>query len=301
MRLTGAAIFRLDNRALGWIAQTDSRHTLLEVVFGRNSRGRCMTYPVAILCGGLGTRLREETEIKPKPMVTIGGRPILWHIMKIYAAHGFTDFILCLGYKGDAIRDYFLNYKMQNVSSRVSLRTGTVEILSEETDIPDWTVTLADTGVDSLTGTRLQKILPYIKGDRFLATYGDGVADVDIPAAIAAHEASAKLATVTAVHPSSRFGELSLTGDVVKGFVEKPQVDQGWINGGFFVLEKKAFLQSPSGNFALETGLLEKLADADELAVHRHNGFWQCMDTFREMQLLNQLWDEGKAKWKVWS
>jgi len=256
---------------------------------------------VAILCGGLGTRLREETEIKPKPMVAIGGRPILWHIMSIYAAQGFTDFVLCLGYKGSVIRDYFLNYKMQNANARVSLRSGAIEVLSNDAEIPDWTVTLVDTGDDSLTGTRLMKVLPFIKGDRFLATYGDGVADVDLKSLIATHEQGAKLATVTAVHPSSRFGELSLTGDMVKGFKEKPQVDQGWINGGFFVLEKQAFTQAPKENFSLEGGLLEQLADDDQLAVYRHHGFWQCMDTFREMQLLNQLWDEGQAKWKVWS
>lgn len=260
-----------------------------------------MSHQVAILCGGLGTRLREETEIKPKPMVMIGGRPILWHIMSIYAAHGFKDFVLCLGYKGSVIRDYFLNYKMQNATTRVGLRTGDVTVLSNDAELPDWSVTLVDTGDDSLTGTRLQRILPYIKGERFLATYGDGVADVDLRSLIAAHEQGAKLATVTAVHPSSRFGELSLTGDTVRGFKEKPQVDQGWINGGFFVLEKKAFDQAPVENFSLEGRLLETIADAKQLGVYRHNGFWQCMDTFREMQLLNQMWDEGKAPWNVWS
>jgi glucose-1-phosphate cytidylyltransferase len=260
-----------------------------------------MSYQVAILCGGLGTRLREETEIKPKPMVAIGGRPILWHIMNIYAAHGFKDFILCLGYKGEVIREYFLNYKLQNADTRVNLRTGAVEIVSREAELPDWTVTLVDTGVDSYTGTRLARILPYIRGERFLATYGDGVADVDLKGLVEAHEQSGKLATVTAVHPSSRFGELSLTGDVVKNFVEKPQVDQGWINGGFFVFEKSVFEHSPPGNFSLEGGLLERIASEHQLGVHRHSGFWQCMDTFREMQLLNQMWDEGRARWKVWS
>lgn len=259
-----------------------------------------MNIPVAILCGGLGTRLREETEVKPKPMVMIGGRPILWHIMKIYAAYGFSDFILCLGYKGHLIRDYFLSYKTQNTDIRVSLRTGDVQVLSNESDLPDWNVTLVDTGDDSLTGTRITRILPHIKSERFLVTYGDGVADVDIGALIGVHEQAAKLATVTAVHPSSRFGELSLTGDLVRGFKEKPQVDQGWINGGFFVFEKAAFRDSPTGNFSLESGLLETLAEVDQLSVYRHAGFWQCMDTFREMQLLNQLWDEGAAKWKIW-
>lgn len=260
-----------------------------------------MTHSVAILCGGLGTRLREETEIRPKPMVNIGGRPILWHIMSIYAAQGFNDFVLCLGYKGTVIRDYFLNYKFQNASTQVNLRAGVVNILSSDAELPDWTVTLVDTGDDSLTGTRLRRVLPYLHGDRFLATYGDGVADIDLSASIAAHEQGARLATVTAVHPSSRFGELSLTGDTVRMFQEKPQVDQGWINGGFFVFEKKAFDHAPPGNFSLEGGMLERIADAKQLGVYRHNGFWQCMDTFREMQLLNQMWDEGNAKWKIWS
>ena len=260
-----------------------------------------MSHQVAILCGGLGTRLREETEIKPKPMVTIGGRPILWHIMSIYAAQGFTDFVLCLGYKGSVIRDYFLNYKMQNATTRVGLRSGDVTVLSNDAELPDWTVTLVDTGDDSLTGTRLRRVLPHIKGERFLATYGDGVADVDLNALIATHEQGSKVATVTAVHPSSRFGELNLTGDVVKAFKEKPQVEQGWINGGFFVFEKKAFEAAPAGNFSLEGGMLETIAGSKQLGVYRHNGFWQCMDTHREMQLLNQMWDEGKANWKVWS
>lgn len=260
-----------------------------------------MSLQVAILCGGLGTRLREETEIRPKPMVAIGGRPILWHIMSIYAAYGFKDFILCLGYKGDVIREYFLNYKLQNADTRVNLRTGDVEIVSREAGLPDWTVTLVDTGIDSYTGTRLTHVLPYVRGERFLATYGDGVADIDVKGLVEAHEQSGKLATVTAVHPSSRFGELSLTGDSVKSFVEKPQVNQGWINGGFFVFEKAAFDFRPAGNFSLEGGLLERIASEHQLGVHRHKGFWQCMDTFREMQLLNQLWDEGRAKWKVWS
>lgn len=259
-----------------------------------------MSCSVVILCGGLGTRLREETDIKPKPMVSIGNRPILWHIMKTYAAHGYTDFVLCLGYKGHVIRDYFLNYKVQNADVRVKLGVGTVEILAADHGESDWTITLADTGDSSLTGTRIQKVLPYIRGERFMATYGDGVADVDIGQLLAAHENSGLDATVTSVHPSSRFGELSLTGDIVRTFKEKPQVDQGWINGGFFVFEKKAFESAPTHNFSLEGELLEVLAERRRLGVYRHPGFWQCMDTFREMQLLNDLWKEGGAPWKVW-
>jgi len=259
-----------------------------------------MTCSVVILCGGLGTRLREETDIKPKPMVAIGGRPILWHIMKTYAAQGYKDFVLCLGYKGHVIRDYFLNYKVQNADVKVKLGAGTVEILANDQAEADWTITLADTGDDSLTGTRIKRVLPYIQGDRFMATYGDGVADIDIGQLYTAHDKGGLDATVTSVHPSSRFGELSLTGDLVRTFKEKPQVDQGWINGGFFVFEKKAFARAPAGNFSLEGELLEALASEKRLGVYRHPGFWQCMDTFREMQLLNELWSEGHAPWKVW-
>lgn len=259
-----------------------------------------MTCSVVILCGGLGTRLREETDIKPKPMVAIGGRPILWHIMKTYAAHGYRDFVLCLGYKGHVIRDYFLNYKLQNADVKVKLGSGTVEILANDQAEADWTITLADTGDDSLTGTRIKRVLPYIQGKRFMATYGDGVANIDIGQLYAAHEKSRLDATVTSVHPSSRFGELNLTGNLVRTFKEKPQVDQGWINGGFFVFEKEAFASAPRGNFSLEGELLEALASERRLGVYRHPDFWQCMDTFREMQLLNELWSEGNAPWKVW-
>jgi glucose-1-phosphate cytidylyltransferase len=255
-----------------------------------------------ILCGGLGTRLREETEFKPKPMVEIGNRPILWHIMKHYRVHGIKDFVLCLGYKGDVIRDYFQNYHYRAQDMVVDLSNGAVENLNPGgPDTLDWRVTLAETGPDSLTGRRLLKALKHIKGDTFLATYGDAVANVDIDALIAAHRRSGKLATVTAVHPSSRFGELAVEGDMVRSFTEKPQINDGWINGGFFVLEKAAFeVADKVENIAFETGILEKLAAKGELAVYRHSGFWQCMDTFREMQLLNEYWDSGRAPWRTW-
>ncbi len=255
-----------------------------------------------ILCGGLGTRLREETEFKPKPMVEIGGRPILWHIMRHYRQYGVRDFVLCLGYKGDAIRDYFLNYKNYNQDLAIDLESGRIESLGGNGKASDWRVVMAETGDNTQTGSRLKKALRHVKGDRFFATYGDGVADVDLAKLLAYHEQNEQLATVTAVHPSSRFGELSIDGGLVQAFQEKPQVTDGWINGGFFVFDSQAFDRFPADqNLALETGLLEPLAEAKELAVYQHHGFWQCMDTFREMTLLNELWSSGNAPWRTWA
>ncbi len=253
-----------------------------------------------ILCGGYGTRLREETEFKPKPMVEIGGRPILWHIMKHYHHFGVRNFILCLGYRGDIIRDYFLNYKAHHSDFAVDLRSNTVETLSNGYD-EDWRVTLVETGADTLTGSRIAKALRYVRGDRFLATYGDGVANLDIDELLSHHSASGKCATVSAVHPSSRYGELGIDGAVVTTFREKPQVTEGWINGGFFVFERRAFDRvPPDANVTLEECVLETLAGDGELAVYKHHGFWQCMDTYREMQLLNELWDSDRAPWLLW-
>jgi len=256
-----------------------------------------------ILCGGLGTRLREETEFKPKPMVEVGGRPILWHILKHYSAFGAGRFVLCLGYKGDVIRDYFIHYHNRSHDLEVDVGSGSATVMPGPTDSPlDCKVVLAETGLESLTGRRILKALPYVNGDRFLATYGDAVADVDIDALLETHKRAGKLATVTAVHPSSRFGELDIEGDVIRSFAEKPQVTQGWINGGYFVFEKRAFeLMDPTLNEPLETALLERLATMGELAVHHHRGFWQCMDTLRETQLLNDLWNSGAAPWRIWS
>lgn len=254
-----------------------------------------------ILCGGLGTRLREETEFKPKPMVEIGGRPILWHIMKHYRTYGIDRFVLCLGYKGDVIRDYFINYHHRSHDLEVCTSSGTLSsIPNENTNGLDCSVVLAETGAESLTGRRLLRALKHVKGDTFLATYGDAVADIDIEQLLDVHRKMGKLATVTAVHPSSRFGELAIDGQVIRSFAEKPQVTDGWINGGFFVVERKAFDYLPDENVAFETGLLEKLTAMEQLAVYRHHGFWQCMDTFREMQLLNDMWQEGRAPWRTW-
>jgi glucose-1-phosphate cytidylyltransferase len=256
-----------------------------------------------ILCGGLGTRLREETEYKPKPMVEIGGRPILWHIMMHYRHHGVGRFVLCLGYKGDAIRDYFVNYHHRSHDIEIDVGSGAIiPRRASNSDRLDARVILAETGLDSLTGWRILKALPHIEGDTFLATYGDAVADVDLGALLDTHKQMGRLATVTAVHPSSRFGELAIDGRMITSFAEKPQVTQGWINGGYFVFNRRAFdIMDPQRNESLETGLLERLAKMGQLAVHQHSGFWQCMDTYREMQLLNDLWHKGQAPWRVWN
>ena len=255
---------------------------------------------VVILCGGFGTRLREETEFKPKPMVEIGGKPILWHIMKTYRHFGCRNFVLCLGYRGDAIRDYFLNYHRHNSDFSIDMGSGSVTTLSSTID-EDWRVSLVETGADALTGLRIKRALRYVAGNTFFATYGDGVADVDVPALLDHHRSTGRLATVTAVHPSSRFGELGVDGDRVTSFAEKPQVTEGWINGGFFVFECEAFgLMTANDNISLELGVLEVLAKKNNLGVYRHGGFWQCMDTYREMQLLNEMWTSGRAPWRVW-
>jgi len=252
-----------------------------------------------ILCGGLGTRMREETDFKPKSMVSVGGRPILWHIMSHYRAHGIREFILCLGYKGDMIRDYFLNFRHYNADIKVDLSDGTTALLSDHQE--DWHITLAETGDQTMTGARIRKASKYISGDRFFATYGDGVSNVDLNALLAFHCAEGKKSTVTAVRPPSRFGELLLDGNLATSFAEKPQTGSGWINGGFFVFETEAVRNFPQDDsLVLESTIVQALAAQGELSVFRHSGFWQCMDTYREMQLLNQMWSSGKAPWKIW-
>jgi glucose-1-phosphate cytidylyltransferase len=256
--------------------------------------------PVVILAGGLGTRLREETEYRPKPMVKIGHQPILWHIMKLYSHHGFRNFIICLGYKGELIREYFFQYQLQKGDVLVDVKEKTITPLRDHADDVDWKVVLADTGKDTMTGGRLRAIKDYVKGGEFLVTYGDGVADVDLRALLAAHRRSGRLATLTGVQPTSRFGELTIEGDLVTRFREKQPLDE-WINGGFFVFRREVFdlLDGPSS--VLEQKPLKTLADERQLTVYKHPGFWQCMDTFREVELLNALWASGKAPWKVWS
>jgi len=257
---------------------------------------------VVILCGGMGTRLQEETALKPKPMVEIGHRPILWHIMRYYSCFGHQQFLLCTGYKGDMIKNYFLNYRNSSRDIEIDLKTASVKVLGGQEEELDWTIRIHDTGIETLTGSRLKRSMCYVDDDIFLATYGDGLSDVDLNALIEHHHASGKLATVTAVRPSSRFGELSLDGDSVTSFEEKPQTGSGWINGGFFVLHRSVFERlSDAPDITLEAGVLQELARNGELSVYRHSGFWQCMDTHREMMLLEEYWRAGHAPWKIWS
>jgi glucose-1-phosphate cytidylyltransferase len=257
---------------------------------------------VVILCGGLGTRFQEETAFKPKPMVEIGHKPILWHIMRYYGWFGHNRFLLCTGYKGDMIKDFFLNYRNWSHDIEIDLKHAAVEILGGQDQELDWNIRIQDTGVETLTGSRLKRAMRYIDDDIFLATYGDGLCDVDLNALIAHHHASGKLATVTAVRPSSRFGELGLDGNSVTSFEEKPQTGSGWINGGFFVFHRSVFEAiSDAPNITLEAGVLQQLASVGQLSVFRHNGFWQCMDTRREMVLLEDYWQNDRAPWKIWS
>jgi glucose-1-phosphate cytidylyltransferase len=257
---------------------------------------------VVILCGGQGTRLREETEVRPKPMVEIGARPILWHIMKLYAHHGLTDFVLCLGYKGYIIKDFFLNYEARMTD--LTVRLGSRPQVEFHNGHPEegWSVTLAETGESALTGARLRRVRRYTKGEAFCLTYGDGLGDVDISALLRFHRSHGKLATVTGVRPPSRFGELQLDGSQVTGFAEKPQVTEGFINGGFFVFEPEfvdRYLEDRD-DLTLEKEPLQRLTADGELMVWPHEGFWQPMDTYRELKMLQELWETGAAPWKVW-
>lgn len=255
---------------------------------------------VVILCGGQGTRMREETEFRPKPMVEVGGRPLLWHIMKHYAAYGLDEFVLCLGYRGAMIKEYFLNYRVLNSDFTVDLAAGGV---SYETDRPeDWRVTLADTGDDVMTGARVKRVERYLgDADLVLCTYGDGLADVDLDALVAFHRAHGRLATVTGVLPPGRFGRLAVDGDAVRDFTEKPVEDEGRINGGFFVFSRGVLDRlSTDASCVLEREPLERLAEDDELRMFRHDGFWQCADTVRDVELLRSLWRHDGAPWRVW-
>ena len=253
---------------------------------------------VVILCGGLGTRLGAEATVRPKPMVQIGERPILWHIMKYYASFGHKDFVLCLGYKGEMIKDYFLNY--QSMTNDVTIELGKEPRLTfhSEHGEQDWRVTLADTGQGSLTGTRIKRIEPYVKGDRFLATYGDGLSTVDLAKLVAFHEEHGRVATLTTVHPPARFGEMVIQDDQVTRFSEKPQTSAGLINGGYFVFDRKIFDYIPEDeNTTLEQQPMQRLTEDGELMAYNHTGFWQCMDTVRELEMLRDLWGTGEAPW----
>jgi len=252
---------------------------------------------VIILCGGLGTRLAEETQIKPKPMVEIGGRPILWHIMKIYERHGITDFNLALGYKGEVIKDYFINYHAYLSDMTVSLKSGKIDYSNPR--VEDWNISMIDTGANTMTGGRLLRFKQYLQNinETFMLTYGDGVSDVDITALLKYHRSHGKLATVTAVRPSARFGGMDIGEGQVINFKEKSQSGAGWINGGFFVFEPSVFDYLDNDSTILEHSPLENLVRDEQLMAYQHSGYWQCMDTIRDRDALQELWDSGSAPW----
>jgi glucose-1-phosphate cytidylyltransferase len=252
-----------------------------------------------ILAGGLGTRISEETHLRPKPMIEIGGRPILWHIMKSYSAHGVNDFVICCGYKGYLIKEYFANYFLHMSDVTFDMQRNEMEV--HERKAEPWRVTLVDTGEDTLTGGRLKRVARYVEGEEaFCFTYGDGVSDVDIAATLTFHRSHGRMATVTAVQPPGRYGALQMSDTVVTGFVEKPRGDGGLINGGFFVLSPRCLDLIAGDATSWEVEPLTQLAAMDELRAHRHEGFWQPMDTLREKNLLEELWASGRAPWKVW-
>lgn len=253
---------------------------------------------VVILAGGLGTRLQEETVVKPKPMVEIGGHPVLWHIMNIYAAQGYKEFVVALGYKGEVIKNYFLNYYYLRSNFSIHLDNGNIDI--QRPGQEDWVIHLVDTGQDTAIGGRVRRLASLIGDKTFMMTYGDGVADINIQELVAFHRKQGKLATVTAVRPPARFGSLGLSGDLVATFAEKSQTGAGWINGGFFVLEPGILDYIKGDDTSFEQESLERLAREGQLAAYRHDGFWQCMDTMRDVGQLELLWARGGAPWKVW-
>ncbi|HEY5269546.1 MAG TPA: glucose-1-phosphate cytidylyltransferase [Anaerolineales bacterium] len=254
---------------------------------------------VAILAGGLGSRLSEETTVKPKPMVEIGGKPILWHIMKIYSAYGFKEFVIALGFKGELIKDYFINYHYRARNITIELSSGDLTTHSGESE--DWIVHLLDTGSDTQTGGRVKRVAEFIGDEPFMLTYGDGVANINLPALLEFHKTQGKLVTLTAVRPAARFGQMVIEGGRVVEFKEKPQIGEGWINGGFFVLQPGIVDYIAGDQTSWEFDSLEALASENQVAAYRHENFWQCMDTVRDVHLLEKHWSEGKAPWKIWS
>jgi glucose-1-phosphate cytidylyltransferase len=253
---------------------------------------------VVILAGGMGTRISEESQLKPKPMVEIGGKPIIWHIMKIYSAHGINEFIICLGYKGYVIKEYFANYFLH--MSDVTIDIGHNRTDVHRASVEPWRVTLVDTGEETMTGGRLKRVAPYLGDEDFCFTYGDGVSDIDIGALIEFHRAKRVEATLTAVQPPGRFGALGLEGDLVEHFREKPEGDGGWINGGFFVLSPRVIRHIEGDSTMWEREPLQSLAASHNLAAYKHRGFWQPMDTLRDKMHLEELWQSGHAPWKRW-
>jgi glucose-1-phosphate cytidylyltransferase len=253
---------------------------------------------VVILAGGMGSRLAEETEVKPKPMVEIGGRPILWHIMKHYAHYGFKEFFIALGYKSEIIKRYFLDYYSLNGSMTINLASG--EVQTQDKGCEDWVVHLIDTGLHTLTGGRVKRLQPWLDKETFMVTYGDGVSDIDLRDLLRFHRSHGRLATVTAVRPPARFGGLIFDGDLVADFTEKPQIGEGWINGGFLVFEPQVFDYLSAEDSSLEANALEQLAADKQLAAYKHDRFWQCMDTMRDKILLESLWQKGQIPWKYW-
>jgi glucose-1-phosphate cytidylyltransferase len=252
-----------------------------------------------ILAGGMGTRLSEETDVRPKPMIEIGNMPILWHIMKIYSSHGVRDFVICLGYKGYMIKEYFANYHLHACDVTFDLGENRMEL--HRSTVEPWRVTLVDTGEQTMTGGRLKRALPHVEADEaFCFTYGDGLADADVTAAIALHRERGTLATITAVQPPGRFGALEVEGDLVRGFREKPRGDGGWINGGFFVLSPRVGAYLNGDDTVWEDEPLGRLAREGQLSRYEHRGFWQPMDTLRDKRSLQELWESGNAPWKVW-
>jgi glucose-1-phosphate cytidylyltransferase len=251
-----------------------------------------------ILAGGLGTRISEETHLRPKPMVEVGGMPILWHILKIYASHGINDFVICCGYKGYVIKEYFANYFLHTSDVTFDMADNSMEVHARKAE--PWKVTLVDTGDSTSTGGRLKRVAPYLEGQSFCFTYGDGVADIDITALITHHQREARWATLTAVQPPGRFGSLAFERGRVLAFEEKPQGDGSWINGGFFVLEPEVLSTIEGDDSVWERDCLPLIAAADQLNAYQHQGFWQPMDTLRDKQLLEELWQQGRAPWKTW-
>ncbi len=254
---------------------------------------------VIILAGGRGTRLAEETSTLPKPMVEIGGKPMLWHIMNIYASHGYKNFLIACGYKGEMIKEYFHNFFIRNSDYMVDLKDGSLNIVNGSG--LDWQIGLIDTGLDTMTGGRILRLKKWLAEETFMVTYGDGVGNIDIHSLVEFHSTHGKLATVTAVRPPARFGGLVLNGDAVSEFSEKPQTGEGWINGGFFVFEPGVLDYLTDSQTILEREPLERLANERQLMAFRHTGFWQPMDTLRDRQLLESLWASGKAPWKIWN